>query len=190
MDDLRGIARRLGGEVSAGAILCPGPGHSSLDRSLRVFPDWKSPTGFRVHSFAGDPWEDCQAHVCRLLGIESWRPVKVEPRSLPAQAPNSSVPRDDRNHALALNIFEAAQSVQGTIAESYLVKRIGRTIEWPADLRFHPKCPRGDHKWPALVALLRDINTDKSQAIQRIFLRDDGSDRLRDGMGKATLGPA
>jgi hypothetical protein len=62
---------------------------------------------------------------------------------------------------------------------------------WPGDLRFHPTCPRGNQqRLPAVVALLRDIRSDKPKAIQRIFLKADGSDRLRDTMGKATLGPA
>ena len=33
---LQSWARALGGEVSGGQVLCPGPGHSAKDRSLSV----------------------------------------------------------------------------------------------------------------------------------------------------------
>ena len=33
------IAAALGGEVAAGQVLAPGPGHSPRDRSLSVKPD-------------------------------------------------------------------------------------------------------------------------------------------------------
>lgn len=191
MGDLRAIAVRLGGEVASGAISCPGPGHSRADRSLRVYLDPMAPNGYRVESFAGDDWRDCRAHVDRLLGFELWRPQR--PQS-PAPAPRLVKPapeQDNRNHDLALSIFNNGTPIAGTIAETYLIKRLGRVTDWPADLRFHPKCPRGtDQKLPALVCLLRDIRTDEPRAIQRVFLQADGSDRLRDSMGKATLGPA
>jgi Toprim domain len=68
--DLRAAARALGGEVAGGEVLCPGPRHGARDRSLSVKPSASSRNGFLVHSFAGDPWQDCRGHVTRLLGIE------------------------------------------------------------------------------------------------------------------------
>ena len=50
MSALPSAARVLNGNFVGGAILCPGPGHSARDRSLKV---WLGPDGQpRVHSFA------------------------------------------------------------------------------------------------------------------------------------------
>ena len=91
---------------------------------------------------------------------------------------------------LARQIADQAVPVAGTLAEIYLTRRIGTKIDWPSCLRFHPHCPRGKERLPALIAVLRDAITDEFRAVQRIFLQPDGSDRLRDAHGKMTLGPA
>jgi putative DNA primase/helicase len=191
--DMRAMARQLGGEVASGAISCPGPGHSRLDRSLRVFPDHQAPLGFRVTSMAGDDWRECQEHVCRLIGVEPWsRSAQANSASPCARPPKARAAHlDDRARSrVALSIWQATAPLQGTIGEAYLTRRIGEAIEWPSDLRFLNRCPRGEHRLPAIIALLRDIRTDEPRAIQRIFLKDDGTDRLRDASGKMTLGPA
>ena len=91
----------------------------------------------------------------------------------------------------AFDLFEAAKAISG-IGEQYLVRRIRRLLAWSTDLRFHPACPRRFEnrleRHPAILALLRDVRTNQLCGIQRIFLRSDGFDRLRDRMGKATLG--
>jgi hypothetical protein len=63
------IAELLGGDVQGGEVLCPGPGHSAADRSLSVKPDDTDTEGFVTHSFAGDDWKDCRAHVRKKLGL-------------------------------------------------------------------------------------------------------------------------
>ena len=63
------LARRLGGEVTCGHVVAPGPGHSKHDRSLAVFLDPSSPDHFRVHSFAGDDWRTCREYVQARLGL-------------------------------------------------------------------------------------------------------------------------
>jgi len=94
----------------------------------------------------------------------------------------------------ALRVWNEAGALHGTIAETYLLHRVGRAIDWPEDLRSHPRCARKINDrveyHPAVIALLRDIDTNEPRAIQRIFLRPNGSDRLRDASGKMTLGPA
>jgi hypothetical protein len=69
MMDLKAIARALGGEVSNGQVLAPGPGHSSIDRSLSVKLDSSAPDGFLTHSFAGDNAIICRDHIREKLGI-------------------------------------------------------------------------------------------------------------------------
>lgn len=187
----REIAKALGGEVSGGHVLAPGPGHSRLDRSMRVFLDAAAPDGFTATSFAGDDWRNCRDYIKGRLGIANDMPRRPQTAqsSRSFTAAKSSRTSHDKSD-LALAIWGDSHPITGTLAESYLVRRIGRMMAWPIDLAFNPRCPRGDQKLPALVALLRDIHTDTPRAIQRIFLKPDGSDRLRDNMGKATLGPA
>jgi hypothetical protein len=72
--DLQTIARRLGGEVSAGQIRCPGPGHSAGDRSLSVKIDSDAPDGFVVNSFAGDDELACKDYVRERLGLPTFKP--------------------------------------------------------------------------------------------------------------------
>src|ERR1700692_4426822 len=68
MIELVQLAKALGGTVTGASVLCPGPGHSSRDRSLSVTPSIASPDGFIVFSHAGDDWRDCRDHVMARLG--------------------------------------------------------------------------------------------------------------------------
>ena len=70
------IAEALGGEVSGGHVLAPGPGHSAQDRSLSVKLDDAAPDGFVVHSFAGDDPIACRDHVRRKIGEPAFEPKK------------------------------------------------------------------------------------------------------------------
>src|ERR1700731_4736281 len=66
-DLLASLARALGGQVSGSSISAPGPGHSAHDRSLSVTPCATAPSGFLVHSFAGDDPIACRDFVCARL---------------------------------------------------------------------------------------------------------------------------
>jgi putative DNA primase/helicase len=79
--DLRAAARALGGEVAGGEILCPGPSHGPRDRSLSVKLSASAPDGFLVHSFAGDPWQDCRG---RNRALALWR-ASGDPRGTLAE---------------------------------------------------------------------------------------------------------
>jgi hypothetical protein len=62
------IAREVGGEVSGGQVLAPGPGHSKRDRSLAIKP---RPNGdVLVHSHAGDDKVTCLNYAREKLRIE------------------------------------------------------------------------------------------------------------------------
>lgn len=67
------MARRLGGELSGGQVLCPGPGHSPDDRSLSVKLNAKG-DGIVVHSFAEDDILVCKDHVRAKLGLAPFTP--------------------------------------------------------------------------------------------------------------------
>jgi Protein of unknown function (DUF3631) len=70
LPSLAKIAETLGGEVQGFDVLAPGPGHSSVDRSMSVRPDTGAPDGFIVHSFCGDDPIACKKYVCEKLGIK------------------------------------------------------------------------------------------------------------------------
>jgi putative DNA primase/helicase len=177
MLDLRAAARALGGEVAGGEILCPGPSHGRRDRSLSVKLSAPSPDGFLVHSFAGDPWQDCRDHVARLLGIERERgPAPPRPTEASQRAPQ--LRRDDgRNRALAL--WRASEDPRGTIVDRYLASRglsldddiAGPVLRWNAAIG-------------GMVALFRGITTDEPQAVSRTFLDHEGRKT-----GRKFLGP-
>src|SRR5712691_9358997 len=69
---LRAIAQALGGEISGGQVLAPGPGHSPKDRSLSI--KLNEIGGVIVHSFAGDDPIACKDYVRERCGVPAWRP--------------------------------------------------------------------------------------------------------------------
>ena len=179
MLDLRVIAAVLGGEVSGGQVLCPGPGHSPADRSLAVRPARSMPDGIVVYSHCGDPWRECRDHVLGLLGRAPYEP----PHRAPRPPPRST-------QSWALQIWGDSVDPHGTLAERYLASR---KLELPDDaarfIRFHAACPWTDDRdvrvrVPALVALFRTIGGDEPSAIQRTALRGDASK-----IGRKMLGP-
>ena len=62
-------------------------------------------------------------------------------------------------------------------AEAYLLARLGKLPGDLEDLRFHPRCPRGGHRLPAMVALMRDAISNVPTGIHRTYLarRPDGT---------------
>ncbi len=69
MITLEQIARALGGQVSGGQVLAPGPGQSARDRSLSIKIDETAPSGFVVHSFSGDDPIRCKDFLREKLGL-------------------------------------------------------------------------------------------------------------------------
>jgi DNA primase len=137
-----------------------------------------------LRTVAGLPFRDAVAALANTSILKA--PLIATQKALAVKIGTDDKERTTR----ALEIWNESVCIGGTIAEKYLVRRIGGPIPRCAGLRFHRACPRGDQRVPALVSLLRDVVTDEPLAIQRVFLRDDGSDRLRDSTGKMTLGPA
>jgi hypothetical protein len=189
------LARALGGEVTGGHVLCPGPGHSPRDRSLAVFIDPSSPDLFRTHSFAGDDFRACRDYVKARLGVGIPTPSATGCRNADTLHQVSGFPHQKPSDSRALEIWSAAVPIHGTIAETYLANR---NIMSNDALRFHPRCPfrleDGSTAFlPAMVGLFRDIVTDKPAGIHRTAIRPEGS-RKADipGLGnpKKMLGPA
>jgi RecA-family ATPase len=74
MIDLQAVARALGGKVSGGQVLAPGPGHTPADRSLSVKLDSNAPDGFVVHSFSTDDPIVCRDYVRQKIGLRAFKP--------------------------------------------------------------------------------------------------------------------
>jgi len=81
---------------------------------------------------------------------------------------------DQEKTKRALQLWDEASPIQGTLAETYLQRR---HLELPGDdeaLRFYSPCPFGDTRYPCLIALFRDILTNEPKAIHRIALGPGG----------------
>ena len=74
------IARALGGNVSSGQVLAPGPGHSPGDHSLSIKLDASAPEGFLVHSFSADDPIRCKDYVRERLGLPPWNGSAKSPQ--------------------------------------------------------------------------------------------------------------
>lgn len=180
-------ARALGGEVSRGGILCPGPNHSPADRSLSVRFSPSAPGGFVVHSFAGDDPIACKDYVRQRLALpfEPGRDMAGQGRmSRPCPAPMEP-------SEAALRLWGEARDPRGTPVLAYLQCR-GVTLPDGAAgeaIRYHPSCPFKRERTPAMVALVRDIATNAPRAIHRTALKLDGSPAIVAGEKRLSLGP-
>lgn len=169
MFSLSELVRALGGEATGGQVICPGPGHSSRDRSLCVRLSASAPSGFLCYSFAGDSFEDCQAYIRGRLGLE---PDGYRTRKPNWSRPASTNDDDQRKRAAALVLWDEGVDPRGTRAERYLAIRglaldgdvAGEVLRWHAQTN-------------AMLALFRSIEMDEPRAISRTFL-DRGARKL------------
>jgi putative DNA primase/helicase len=203
---LRSWAHVLGGEVSGNGLICPGPGHSTRDRSLSVTLSSTSPDGFIVYSHAGDDWRACRDYVRARLGLPEFRQGRPQKSPLGGQSEPvgymartelkkaaSEFPSDGSyNHKPAMAIWAEAHDPRGTLVEQYLKSR---ALEPPGkaaneSIRFHSDCPFGNERWPAMICLVRSIVTNEPQGIHRTALATEGSSIKRNGKTfRLSLGP-
>jgi hypothetical protein len=157
------------------------------DRSLSVIPSVIDPDGFIVHSHAGDDWRQCRQHVRARLSLSAFRPRRELKRRIRNPADDGA----EHKRELALRIWREAVNPRETLVEAYLKSR---GLDLPDEaaneaIRFHPHCPFGGERLPAMIALVRNIRTDESQAIQRTALTPDGREVRREGKTfRMTLG--
>ena len=171
MSDLHNLARALGGEVSGAQVLAPGPGHSQRDRSLSVRLSAVAPDGFIAFSHAGDGWRECRDYVRDRLGLIDYR---KRPAAVTEPPSNDNANRT----AGALALWAESIDPRGTLAEVYLSSR---SLELGDDLagevlRWHARSG-------AMIALFRNIVTDKPQAISRTYLDREGRKISRKFLG-------
>jgi len=122
--------------------------------------------------------DDCEAEL-------PWRP---------APPPIATESRPDPNRWRFP--WQKARPIVRTVAEAYLVRRGLRFVDPEGRVvRFAPHRARqslaGELEYhPALLAALSDVRTGKQVGIINIYLRPDGSNRVRDRKGKTVAGRA
>jgi Toprim domain len=181
---LNKLAHRLNGTLNGRWINIRGPGHSKSDRSLGIRFDPAAPHGFYIHSLAGDDRTECLQYVKSLLAkrsVEASDSYQVDGASV------EGVSNRDR----AMLLWQQATPPAGTIVEAYLRRRRCWNESVVADvLRYHPNCPFGGVRVPAMLALITDAVTGKPVGVHRTALTDDGSDKRFGKDSKMMLGVA
>ncbi|GJD52697.1 hypothetical protein OPKNFCMD_5463 [Methylobacterium crusticola] len=185
---LQEAARALGGKVAGvNQILCPGPGHGPGDRSLSVRLAAEAPGGFVVHSFATDDPFACRDHVAARLG---WPTRSGRAAEQPVRPQVSRPASDDAERGRrALELWHEARRPGGTPVEAYLARR-GLTLpDADVAIRYHSSCPFAGSRTPAMVALVRDVASDRPVAVHRTALTADGRKGEVEGYDRRSLGP-
>lgn len=175
MNSLRSIATALCGDaVGNRYVLCPGPGHSRRDRSLKV--KLKPDGTFTVTSFSGDDWRACKDHVRERLGLPNdWErePDNNDAPAVRLQERDNDEPDRIRN---ALQRWAHAVPIAGTLAEKYLASR---ALTYSGDaIRFR----ENDR---TMVALMTDIVTNEPTGVHCTYLDRDGRKADRKMRGRA-----
>jgi putative DNA primase/helicase len=157
------------------------------------------------HDFATGESGDALDLVKAALGIDARKALRwsrrwigieddaAAPPVRPALPPKADAPEPDPNRWSYP--WGAAQPISGgTLADTYIATRrlrfgdpAGRVLQFAA--RRVRKSPIGElEHHPALLCALSDARTGEQCGIINIFLKADGSDRLRDKKGKTVTG--
>lgn len=177
---LRDIAERFGGDLHGGYALLPGPGHSPRDRSLKV---WRADGRILVHSFSGDDWRQCRAH----LGLDDgrqWTPPPPRPPDAPA-APTARVKAILRASARPEDVPDAVAYLR---SRRLWPRPAGCTLRAHAAAEYWEPGPRLVGRFPALVA--RVVDADGELVTAHVTYLKDGAkapvDAPRKVLSKAT----
>jgi putative DNA primase/helicase len=162
------LAHALGGKRSGRQWKAKCPAHNDREPSLIIFDGREQ---VQVRCLAGCRQEDL---ISTLAAMGLWDVCHTNDTA------HRQVQRDDgdegnRNSALAVSIWNDAADPRSTLAEMYLWSR---ELSLPPDcstLRFHPCCPRGRDRQPALIAAMCKLGDHEPVAIQRIYLKPDAS---------------
>ena len=122
--------------------------------------------------------------VATLVGNTSRRQA-VANRPLPKTSDD-----DAERTAKALAIRREARDPRGTLLEDFAHRKLDLPEEAAGEaIRFHPACPFGGARTAAMVALVRDVNTNEPKAIHRTALDTNGCKTSVDGNDRLSLGP-
>jgi hypothetical protein len=135
---------------------------------------------------------DCKKSACGFLdilaaaGLRSGDYSPPDPATL-AQRDREAKAEAQRKATQAKRLWDEAQPIAGTAAETYLRGR-GINCDLPPTLRFHGACWHGPtaRRYPAMVATVQGAGF---PAVHRTYLRRDGSGKAGlDGGDKLMLG--
>jgi hypothetical protein len=165
------VARLLNGKRSGERWKAKCPAHDDGSPSLMI---WQRPDG-RVGLWcaSGCDWGDVVAAV-RSRGAVIGK-SKVGATLASGRSSDDADRRDADRQRFALQIWHEARPARGSPAELYLGLR-GLALPRDVDgrvIRFHPACPRGPERVPAMVVGLRAPEGDEVVGISRTYLTRD-----------------
>ncbi|AYO75956.1 topoisomerase (plasmid) [Sphingobium yanoikuyae] len=153
--NLRALVARLGGKWSGWTAMCRCPSHADRTPSLSIR---QGDRGILVTCHAGCDATDVLRALRRIA-------------DLPIIGPAETSGRQARPPSAHLAIWQGGRPIEGTLAERY-VREVRHICAPLGDLRYHPRCPRGQGRLvefePALLIAMRKAGN--FVAIQRIFL--------------------
>jgi DNA polymerase family A/CHC2 zinc finger len=181
IEDMPALEDLIGEPTSNGFISCPF--HDDLVPSLKIYADHYHCHSCGAHGYAFD-W------LTRVQGMsESEARRYIREWDGPVVAPPSEADAEWKIRN-ALQLFDEAGPIAGTMAERYLAgwRGIDVTALPPGigdALRFHPRCPFQGIRYPCLLALMRDPVTDIPCGVHRTALGPDGNRIERAMLGRA-----
>jgi hypothetical protein len=173
--DIRAAAKELGGEpFGAKSIRCPGPNHSSKDRSL--FVTFEDDGTFVTHSHARDSWQECRAHVKAQLRLpDDDRRDRHETSRRREIAPSRSVKaRPFTSPDKMRGILRLAIPLVGTLGERFFR---ARGCAKPAGDAVRYLAPSEKYPWPTIVSVITDFVTAEPISLHFTMLNKDGTDK-------------
>jgi len=139
--------------------------------------------GLIIHANPG--WDFSHA----LAWARSWLGVRTsDPAIRPRRKERRFRPESEQS---ALRLWREAKPALGSPVETYLASRALRLRPGTEHaLRFHPECPRGLGRLPAMLGLMRGIVTDRPLGVHRTFLAPGGRGKAEVEPNKMVLGRA
>jgi hypothetical protein len=202
---LKAIASAMGGEVSGGQVLAPGPGHSKKDRSLSIRLDPSAPDGFIVNTFAEDDPIAAKDYVRATCGADPFKPGKGNGRTRAATphviSDEARKAADERVKAVlakhaARTSGDGGATSKGRIVDAYDYTDTDGTLLYQV-IRYEPKNfkqrrPDGNSGWiwdlngVARVPFNLKALADRTDQSAMVFFFEGEKDALR-GKGLGLL---
>lgn len=199
---IRKIVDRIGGTLTDGGFgaLCPGPGHSSQDRSMSIKIGERGQLVINSFSSATD-WQYCRRWLEDLGLIEKFdpkRPPQVFEARPPKRDPLAESEKIERCQFLWLN----AKAPIGTLGEAYHLRRglssaqaCNHATRFLDRLELRPYGPPKDRplkaaRTPGAPALINAISAPDGslQGLNLTYLNPKTADRRRKGVQKLMIG--
>lgn len=183
MPDARRIVESLGGRWSGRGGVCFCPAHQNT-RTPALSVTEADDGRLLLHCHAGCEFADILAAL-RFRGLEGGDFRPPEPAQIERRRREDELARMGKA-AKAKAIWEAAQPIAGTLAETYLRHRDIR-IAIPDTLRFHPRLwhRNSETYQPGMVAR---VDGGDGFAIHRTFLHPSGRGKTSSDPAKMMLG--